>query len=194
MALSPNPIVLTLELRAAFKPAIVDPKRLIVETGSGVPSANSYISLEDARAYFIGRRLNSAGWTSAQSELQEAALKQASAILDAEFTWTGTTPVNPNQGLLWPFIDARDRYFRAITGIPKVLKEAVCELAFFLLSGSTNQDQPGMGIKELKVDVITIVFDKSDQVTTIPPHIVRMLYGIGFQSRGSIRNIKMIRG
>lgn len=57
---------------------------LIVETGEGLPEATSYISLADANAYFIGKRLHSAAWTTALDATKEVALAQAAIWLDGE--------------------------------------------------------------------------------------------------------------
>lgn len=193
-----DPISLVLGLRATFEPAVVDLTRPVTETGQGTPGANLYCSLEEAKTYFIGRRLYSSAWSTSSPERQVSALMQATAILDAEFTWSGTKPVNANQGLAWPFTDAQDRYYNTVVGIPKALKDATCEVAFSLLVATEDplaQQRPGVGLKQLKVDVITLVFDKADAMSVIPPLVPRILYGLGFLVRsGTIRNIKLIRG
>lgn len=187
-------VSVSLEAQVAFAPETSDPLVLIVEDGSGVPGANSYVSIEYARSYFIGRRLYSSAWTVASRETQEIALRMASVVLDAEFSWSGTLPVNSAQGLAWPFQDAVDRYGNAVVGVPKALKDAVCETALWLLAQDRLVDAQGNGLKSLKVDVITLVFDKTETPTTFPPIVSRLLYGLGAIIKSTtIRNIKLFR-
>lgn len=168
---------------------------LTPEDGTGVTGADSYISLQDALAYFTGRRLYSAGWTSASTVDKEIALRQASLTLDNEFTWSGTTPVSETQGLAWPFTDATDRKGNTVEGLPREIQYAACEVALYLLAQDRYSDQQGVGIDTLKVDTISIKFDKTESPRTFPPHVTRMLQGLGYavKTSGTVRNTKLYR-
>ena len=192
--LSPADILLSLDATAAIYPGASE-NELIVETGSGIRGANSYVSIEAARAYFVGRRLHSSAWTIATRETQEIALRQASSLLDGEFSWTGKSPVTAYQGLAWPFQDATDRYGNTVVGVPKAVKDATCELAFFLLAQDRLTETAGVGLKSLRVDTISLVFDKSQGPQTFPAHVSRMLLGYGrpVRSTGSPKNIRLYR-
>lgn len=192
--LNPTATRLSLVGRADLAPTY-DPYHLVYEGGAGVTGANAYGTVEQARAYFIGKRLHSSAWTVASRETQIVALKQASALLDSEFTWTGTTPVNEAQGLAWPFTDATDRYGNAVMGVPRSVREATFELAFYLLAQERLVGREGVGLTSLRVDVISLVFDKTDTPQTIPPHVSRMLVGIGnpVRSAGTIRTVDLKR-
>lgn len=171
-----------------------DPLRLIVEGGGGTPHANSYASLSYANDYFVGRRLYSSAWTAALDDVKIVALKEASMVLDAEFYWTGAAQLNPAQGLGWPRTKAYDRYRNAITGVPKQVRDATCELALYLLAQDRLVARDGVGISSLRVDVIAIVFDKSQSPQTFPDHVARLLNGLGVPLRnGQVRNVKLFR-
>lgn len=192
--LKPKLSVITVNGRASARPHD-NVYTLTVETGAGVTGSNSYGTVDEARRYFVGRRLFSSAWTTATRETQTIALKQASAALDAEFTWSGTAAVSETQGMAWPFTDATDKYGRTVTGLPKAVKEATFELAMFLLAQDRFVAREGVGLKSLKVDVISLVFDKSDGPLTFPAHVSRMLSGLGEPVRGgnTIRNVKIYR-
>lgn len=192
--LQPKTLRITVNARAAVSPHD-NTHVLVVENGSGVTGANSYVTVDQARKYFVGRRLFSSAWTTATRETQTIALKQASALLDYEFTWTGSEKVSATQGLSWPFTDAVDRYNAAVTGVPQAVRDATCELAFFLLAQDRLVSRSGVGLKSLKVDTVALVFDKSDGPETFPSHVARLLTGLGFATRvaGTIRNVKLRR-
>lgn len=189
----PSPVKLELLGRVAAIP-FPDPLFLVVEGGTGTPRANSYVTLAYAKEYFVGRRLYSSAWTVASDSVKIVALKQASLLLDGEFTWVGDGPSNDNQGLDWPRVNAYDRYNNLIVGVPKRVREATCEVALFLLAQDRFVERQGVGITSLRVDVISIVFDKKDSPETFPPHVARLLTGFGSPVRGgTLRNLRLYR-
>lgn len=170
---------------------------LVVETGEGLPGADSYISLADANAYFIGKRLHSSAWTAALDATKEIALAQASLLLDAEFTWTGQVRVE-DQGLGWPRVGAYDRNnrLRPDDEVPKEVKYAVCEVAFYLLNEDRLVGTQGVGLKRLRVDVIELEYkDSGTAPQTFPPHVSRLLNGLGdpVRGRGLIKTVSLRR-
>ena len=171
-----------------------DPLFLIVEGGTGTPRANSYASLAYANNYFIGKRLFSSAWVASTDDVKTIALKEATFVLDAEFAWTGEGTHTKTQGLQWPRRKAYDRDGRHVTGVPKRVRDATCELAMYLLAQDRLVGREGVGIHSLKVDVIQIVYDKTDAPETFPPHVARMLIGYGSPMRGAqVRNVKLYR-
>lgn len=170
------------------------PFALVVESNTGTVGANSYVSLEYANRYFIGRRLYSSAWITATDDTKIVAIKQASSLLDSEFAWTGTGPLTTTQGLSWPRAGAWDRDYNPVVGVPGKVRDATCELAFYLLASDRLVGRDGVGIKSLKVDVIQIVYDKTDSPETLPSYVARMLLGLGTPLRGGqIRNVKLFR-
>lgn len=170
---------------------------LVVEDGTGLENSNTYISLADANAYFVGKRLHSSAWTSALDATKETALQQASLLLDSEFTWTGKILVtDPVQALGWPRTGATDRYGRARDSeVPIEVKNATCELAHYLLDQDHLVGVTAEGIRRLRVDVIDIEYKDSTAPHTFPPHVARMLNGLAEPVRGSgqIRTVSLRR-
>lgn len=194
VVLRPSRIGLTLNTRATTSPHN-DPWVLVVETGNGVRGANSYATVDYAKSYFIGRRLYSSAWTTAERDVQAVALKQASLWLDAEFAWSGRIPLALGQGMAWPFLDATDRYGKPVVGVPKQVRDATCELAMYLLTEDRFKAREGIGLKSLRVDVISLVFDKEDVPEIFPAYVGRMLVGLGVPVRGigTIRTVRLQR-
>lgn len=106
---------------------------LTVETGAGIAAAESYLSLADADAHHAA--MGAAAWAAASEASREAALRRATAAVDALFAgrWKGSKahPWSVNT-LSWPRRDVTDGDGAAIVAadrIPHALKMAVAEAA-----------------------------------------------------------------
>ena len=99
----------------------------IVEDGSGVAGANSYLSVAGADVYWEER--DGADWAAATVPAKEAALIAASQYLDASYCWKGRKG-SATQGLAWPRSGAVDGEGIAISGdsLPGALTAATAEL------------------------------------------------------------------
>jgi hypothetical protein len=111
---------------------------LVVEDGTGLSTANSYVTHAFADAYFA----NGGGvtvWTSATSIQRDTALRQATLYLDMIYglRFAGLRSVS-TQLLEWPRSFAYDREGTAIEGVPLRLKQAVCEVAKRWLTDSSQ--------------------------------------------------------
>lgn len=118
---------------------------LIVEDGTGLSDADSYVSVADADDYHA-RRAN-AGWTG-DDGAKEAALVRATDYLDGLYRarWVGR-PVMVGQGLCWPRVYAwvQNGYLPS-DAVPKALVRACCEAALRELQapgGLTPDIYPG---------------------------------------------------
>ena len=80
---------------------------MIVEDGSSVPDADSYVELNDAIEYCAARGL---AFSASPSELGEAALIRASTAIDARYgsSYPGYRKAGRDQGLMWPRAAAYD--------------------------------------------------------------------------------------
>lgn len=160
----------------------------------GHVSADSYVSLEFANAFFVNSVANTSWPTS--DPLKEAALVEATRVLDSQFDWYGDI-ATPTQALRWPRINAFDMDSRAIASdvVPKLLKEAVCNLAYFLLqNGGLNQTQSDL--KAIKVGPIDMKFNEDQSVIGVPRYITKSLQSLGaFQGhiQGSVYTANAIR-
>ena len=127
---------------------------------AGAATANSYVTVVEATAFFDGR-LDSAEWTTAGTtspETQTTALAMAARRLNQEL-WAGTI-ADEDQSLEWPRTGAYDRngYAYASDAIPQPVKNAQMELALVLLKGTDSLDDTGLeGFERLKVGPLEMV-------------------------------------
>ena len=104
---------------------------LIVEDGSGVTGANSYVSLADVSQYCSD--MGYSKWFLATESEQTSAILRAMKYID-RFDFIGVKNQIINN-LEWPRDDAYDRngILIASDSIPERLKSAVCEAAYIEL-------------------------------------------------------------
>jgi len=132
-------------------------RQLIVEDGTGLKNANTYCSLSYSISYFSMQQNTT--WLELDAQQQELYLIQAANLLDDKYGqyYKGNLLTN-TQSLLFPRTKFVDNNGREVTGIPKSLKNAQCEMAFLAISGAAQND-PNAGVNNLKsytdkVDVI----------------------------------------
>jgi hypothetical protein len=116
----------------------------IVESGSGVSNANSYLSVADADTYHSIHSASTA-WNGAENAAKEAALRLATQYLDVKYdTRYRGIKTNVQQALCWPRLIGgyltniyygRDDYYYAPNVIPQRLKDACAELALKVIQG-----------------------------------------------------------
>lgn len=97
---------------------------LIVETGAGIPGANTYAALADADAYHAAR--NNVAWAAATTNAREAALIVATDYFEA-FYRSPEPRLTASQGLQWPT--------GCTIGFPASVIAACCMLALEALNG-----------------------------------------------------------
>jgi len=103
---------------------------LIVEDGTGVEGANSYISVEDADAHIEMYCENAATWLALEQDEKELRLIRATRFIDNAVFWVSTKTSDSNS-LQWPrneYIATYDRIIKS-DEIPIELKQATAELA-----------------------------------------------------------------
>lgn len=158
-------------------------------------SANSYSSIADADNFFLGR-LYSDLWNNADDTKKEQALRTATRRIDME-TFYGEKTVS-SQALKFPrsnlgYLDGID-----LDGIiPKQVKEALYELAIYLLS--TDMSKPTVDIsnyKKVKVGSIQVDYAIEDNANTnpstdaLPPFVLSLLVDLSKTvSKGAIMDI-----
>lgn len=102
---------------------------LVVEDGTGLETANAYVSVAGVTAYLTERQRATA-WAALTSDQQEAAIIKATEYIDTRF---GTSfkgcPLVQEQALEFPRSYLYDRYGRAIEGVPVKLANACAEYA-----------------------------------------------------------------
>lgn len=108
--------------------------QFIVEDGTCVSNANSYITLEGATQYMTNK--GRTDWLALSDELKMISLIKGTEYVDNLYRWRGQR-LYETQNLSWPrCYRTRDDWLRdldgfPIKGIPRRLKDAVCEAAFY---------------------------------------------------------------
>ncbi|MFH1981041.1 MAG: DnaT-like ssDNA-binding protein [Pseudomonadota bacterium] len=159
---------------------------LIVETGAGLATANSYCTLAEAEAYHASRPYNTA-WSSvtgdAADATKEAALMWATRLIDMNFEWEGERAAAA-QALSWPRCDAINwndpfqSYFSPAE-LPSFLKPAIAELAMWVLASDRNAENAATGIDEMVLGPLEFKFNSRDQRPVIPVIVQQMLSMFG---------------
>lgn len=136
---------------------------IIVEDGTGLTTAETYVSVEDADAYHTA--MGNTGWTGTEAA-KEVALRRAAQYIDTRYTYRGTR-VNLNQALEWP------RAFYEMDGrteswpVPN-LKAACCEAALRALSDTLTADVSTDQVIEETVGPITVRYAAKSGQTRYP--------------------------
>lgn len=105
---------------------------LIVEDGTGLTGANTYLSLADADIYWVTNRGNPSPWSTADDDAKNVALLMGTAYLDFTYNglWRGRRVARENS-LDWPRWDFKDSDGFQIYSdeIPQAVKDAAAEAA-----------------------------------------------------------------
>lgn len=130
---------------------------LIVEDGTGLANAESYVSVADADARHAA--LGNTSWTGADA-VKEAALRRATEFLEQSYRnrWKGTRR-SREQALSWPRYGASvDGYDVSSTVVPVEVANACADLALRSLADDLNPDTPRAVIRE-KVGPLETEYD-----------------------------------
>ncbi len=163
---------------------------LVVEDGSIVAGAESYLSVTDADTYWTEHGSPTA-WTGATTAGKEAALRYATQWIDDNFSWTGLI-VSSAQVLDWPRQSVYDDQGRLVadTIIPQKLKDATAEMAKNNIDSALAATQArGGDVKSEKVDVIEIVYMDWASPGVDYPYVEDMLRGYTGSGQASMMPI-----
>jgi len=121
---------------------------LIVETGSGSSTAESYLSVTDADTYHSN--YGNTDWTGDDS-VKEIALRKATRYIDALYArrWLGRR-VSASQALDWPraYVEDYDGFYLSSSEIPQGIKDAIALMALAALTEDIYPDlDEGEGAK-----------------------------------------------
>ncbi len=141
-----------------------------------VVGTNSYLNATEADAYFADR-LNSSVWTS--STEKDQALIQATKMID-NLKFIGMKAVI-TQPLMFPRIPVhfnhritRDEYGLYSTTYPQRLKEAVCELAIWLLQDDYTAPNDLEQFSDVKLGALEVQMSGSTE-KKLPPLVISLL-------------------
>lgn len=132
---------------------------LVVENGSGLAHATSYLSVADATSYIelYASAANQTAWSEASTSQRELALRQATQYLDAVYgpRWKGRRAHEP-QALHWPRWDVfdDDGWLVGADVLPRQLLDACAEVALRALTEELVPDLETSGaVKSERVKV-----------------------------------------
>lgn len=158
----------------------------IPEDGTGISTANSFVSVADADSFFGS--LGNTAWSALSLSEKQAALLEATSFIQSKYTgtWIGSI-FKTDQGLDWPRTGAYDKEGRELSGVPKKLVEAVCRLALDASQSSLMeaQERGGRVVME-KVGPITTEYANDAPSGTTYPYINVLLNGLTSYSSGSV--------
>lgn len=107
-----------------------------VETGTGLSTANSYLSVADFKAYHDDRGNDYSA--SSDTEIEQALVK-SSDYIDTRYVFIGVR-LNASQSMEWPRSNAYYLDGRPASGVPAEVQEATAEYAFRALTATLAPD------------------------------------------------------
>lgn len=163
---------------------------LVVETGTGSATGESFCSVSDALAYHAAR--GNATWATITTTQQEQALRRATDYMEAVYSqrWAGTRTTSV-QALSWPRYNVFVNGFVTLSSsIPRAVINACSELALRAAAGELLSDSTQQKTRT-KVDVLEVEFDKYSPQSTQYLAITALLAPY-FES-GSGVEVKVVR-
>jgi len=127
---------------------------MAIDYSVGTTTANSYVSVQEADAYFL-QRANSAKWEPVEDK--EAALITASRLLDWQLKFDGEK-VSATQSMQFPRTEVwmSDGLEYPSDIIPSEIKYAVFELAYLSIGVDRTADNALAGIDQVKAGPLFI--------------------------------------
>lgn len=104
---------------------------MIVEDGTKKTNADSYVDVSYANDYFTSHGVSK--WATLTNTQKEVALVKATDYIDNVFDWNGKK-ASAEQSLNFPREDLYTKDGYEVDGIPKVLKDAVCEATSLIIN------------------------------------------------------------
>lgn len=174
----------------------------VVEDGTGLLAATSYISVADADDYLsIKAELLSVEWTGITTEFKEDYLMWATRLLDQRARWAGQKTVTASP-LQWPRSWVCDRNGLSVdpNSVPSQVEAATVEIAYHLAVEDTDPAAPNAasagGIKRLKADVLEIEYQDNAVIAAnyFPVGLNQILSPLGAMPGGGSGFARVIRG
>ena len=162
---------------------------LIVEDGTIVTNANSYISQAESDTYW-GNHDAPTAWTGATAAIKDAALRYATQYLNQRIRWRGSI-VDREQVLSWPRAGVEDAEGRGIDSnvVPRLVQDATCELAKAHIEAALNTPL-GRRTSSEKLDVLSVTYEPGYRQDTRYKWIEDMLW---LYREGSAGQVTLVR-
>lgn len=141
---------------------------LIVETGTGVTGANSYVSEAEAKAYAA---LRGASFPTDDVEVSTLLILAMDYLEQYRNLFPGTK-TDPDQPLAWPRTDSGgDCLIRAVDFIPVELKNLQMQLAMDAYElGVLQPNASGFAVAKEKIDVIEVEYATGGRLSAATPN------------------------
>ena len=132
----------------------------IVENGTNVANANSYVTLAYFNTYCTIHDYNISALS---DENKKVLIIKGTEFVDNFFLWKGIKKYS-NQSLSFPRNGIYDRNREEITGIPEGLKKAVCEASFIAKTKNlwSTKNRKGNISKESVYEAVTVAYFKNE--------------------------------
>lgn len=167
----------------------------VVEDGSGLASATSYVSVADADDYFALTPDFAATWNAKNNTDKEFLLGWATRVLDQKTVWNGVKTTT-TQALRWPRTGVYDRDGLLIpsTTLPKQLIEATLEFAKWLNENDPTSGQDIDYLSRMRVDVIEFEFQENTSQSSFPSILNQIIGSLGtFKVGGGHRFVSIAK-
>ncbi len=166
---------------------------LVVENGTGMPTAEAYCSVAEASSYHSAR--GNAAWEALDSEVQEQTLRAASAYMVGEYRmrWAGVR-LTEAQALDWPrsLVPRRDVAFGAYypnDAVPAEVKAACASLALRAVTAPLLKDQTQRK-SSVTVGPISTTYESGSKIATTYAEVDAMLKPFLSVRSGQIRLVR----
>lgn len=171
----------------------------------GGASANSYVTVAEADAYFA-TSFGRTAWGSASAANKEIVLIESTRLLDLLVSWKGYVK-SDTQALRWPrtYVPNIDGRYNGVDTIlesyisdsivPKDVKNAVFELAYSLLSNGGFQASENE-LSKVKVGLVSIDFSDTVKSNGLPKMVRDMIARWGeysVVSSNSVHTVGLLR-
>ena len=167
---------------------------LVVEDGTGLATAESYLSVADADAYHASRGTAEASWVDLDTEIKEQCLRRATDYLLQTFrgTWKGVAVKPDTQALDWPRYSVYPSdsvlYALSSTTVPPEVKKACAELALRANVGSLTSDvAPTGAVLSEQVGSIAVTYANASTSQTRYTAVDRMLGPLLLDGAGDLQ-------
>ena len=161
----------------------------------GGASANSYVTVAEADAYFA-TSFGRTAWGSASAANKEIVLIESTRLLDLLVSWKGYVK-SDTQALQWPrtYVPNIDGRYISDSIVPKDVKNAVFELAYSLLSNGGFQASENE-LSKVKVGPVSIDFSDTVKSNGLPKMVRDMIARWGeysVVSSNSVHTVGLLR-
>ena len=165
----------------------------VVEDGTGLPTATSYVSVEEADDILTMNIHAGPAWAALDVAVKERLLSWASRYLDERARWFGVR-VSETSGLRWPRsgVQDRDGIVLASNIVPRQLKIATAEMARYLINEDRSTERDQDALLRLKADVVELEFAEGYRLPKVPEHMQYLIKGIGTIGSGNGINFARI--